>query len=94
MERWRVTPSKNKQLLARVLGITEAEAADTSLGGRLRIIGKLKIAKQVEIARGKAQSWLYDVNRHINLCALLDQEEAALRAYWAQETQNRNHLAV
>ena len=87
-------PSKNKRLLARVLGITEAEAADSSFGGRLRIVAKLKAAKRVEIARGRTQSWLYDVNRHLNLAVLLEQEEAALMADLAQEASNCNQLAV
>jgi hypothetical protein len=87
-------PLKNKSMLARVLGIPEAEAADSSLDGRLRTVARLKAAKRVEIARGKAQSWLYDVNRHINLCILLDQKEAALMADLAQESQSYNLSAI
>lgn len=80
--------------IARVLGITEADAADTSLGGRLKTIARLKVAKRVEITRGRMQSWLYDVNRHLNLAALLDQEAANLMADLAQEALNRNQVAV
>ena len=57
--------------LALLLGIREAEAADRSLSARLKIIAKLKAARRVEIARGRAGSWLYDVNRHLNLCTAL-----------------------
>ena len=67
---------------AHLLGISEAEAQDRSLGGRLRTIAKLKAARRVEIARGRAGSWLYDVNRHLNLCATLRQEYETLVAYF------------
>ena len=50
--------------LAHLLGIRETEAADRSLSGRLKIIAKLKAARRVEIARGRAGSWLYDVYCH------------------------------
>jgi hypothetical protein len=70
--------------LAQLLGIHEAEAADGSLGGRLKIIAKLKAARRVEIARGRSGSWLYDVNRHLNLCSVLRQEYEALAAYFAE----------
>ncbi len=72
--------SKN---LIHLLGIGDAEARDRSLSGRLKIISNLKAARRVEIARGKAGSWLYDVNRHLNLCAALRQENDALVAYFA-----------
>ncbi|MGB8869076.1 MAG: hypothetical protein WCC96_07520, partial [Rhodomicrobium sp.] len=71
------------QELMQLLGIREAEAADRTLSGRLKIIGKLKAARRVEIARGRAGSWLYDVNRHLNLCATLRQQYDALAAYFA-----------
>ncbi len=70
--------------LAQLLGIREAEVADRSLSGRLKIIAKLKTARRVEIARGRAGSWLYDVNRHLNLCAALRQEYDSLTAYFAE----------
>lgn len=70
--------------LAALLGIGEAEAQDPSLSGRLKIVAKLKAARRVEIARGRAGSWLYDVNRHLNLCAALRQEYEALAAYFAE----------
>ncbi len=70
--------------LAQLLGIREAEAADRSLSGRLKIIGKLKAARRVEIARGRSGSWLYDVNRHLNLCTALRLEYKSLAAYFAE----------
>ncbi|MBI4725240.1 MAG: hypothetical protein HY765_09760 [Rhodomicrobium sp.] len=70
--------------LAQLLGIPGAEVRDRSLSGRLKIIAKLKAAKRVEIARGRAGSWLYDVNRHLNLCATLRQEYSALAAFFAE----------
>jgi hypothetical protein len=70
--------------LAQLLGILEAEAADLSLSGRLKIIARLKAARRVEIARGRTGSWLYDVNRHVNLCAALRQEYAALAGLFAE----------
>ena len=57
--------------LAQLLGIREAQTADRSLSGRLKVIAKLKAARRVEIARGRSGSWLYDVNRHLNLCTAL-----------------------
>lgn len=80
--------------IARVLGIIEADAADTSLSGRFRTVARLQAAKRVEIARGRAQCWFYDVNRHLNLSVLLEQEMAALMADLAQEASNRNQVAV
>ena len=70
--------------LMQLLGIRQAEARDTTLSGRLKIIAKLKAARRVEIARGRTGSWLYDVNRHLNLCAALRQEYDALAAYFAE----------
>ncbi len=70
--------------LAQLLGIREAEAADRSLSGRLKIIAKLKAARRVEIARGRGGSWLYDVNRHLNLCTALRLEYESLAAYFAE----------
>jgi hypothetical protein len=75
---------KRAKELAHLLGIHEAEAADLSLSGRLKIIAKLKAARRVEIARGRAGSWLYDVNRHLNLCAALRQESEVLSASFAE----------
>jgi hypothetical protein len=69
--------------LAQLLGIRETDAADRSLSGRLKIITKLKAARRVEIARGRSGSWLYDVNRHLNLCAALRLEYESLAAYFA-----------
>jgi hypothetical protein len=70
--------------LAQLLGIREAEAADKNLSGRLKIIAKLKAARRVEIARGHSGSWLYDVNRHLNLCTALRLEYESLAAYFAE----------
>jgi hypothetical protein len=74
---------RSKQL-SLLLGVREAEAADRSLSGRLKIVAKLKKARRVEIARGRSGSWLYDVNRHLNLCAALRLEYASLVAYFAE----------
>lgn len=64
--------------LVHLLGIGDAEASDTSIKGRLVIIAKLKAAKRAEIARGQTGSWLYDVNRHLSICASLRKEYEAL----------------
>jgi hypothetical protein len=81
--RMRTAAMRSKQL-ALLLGVREAEAADRSLSGRLKIVAKLKAARRVEIARGRSGSWLYDVNRHLNLCAALRLEYAFLVAYFAE----------
>ncbi len=78
------TPAARCKELAQLLGIRGEEAADLSLNGRLRIIAKLKAARRVEIARGRSGSWLYDVNRHLNLCAALRLEYEALMEYFAE----------
>jgi hypothetical protein len=82
---WKADAARDRRCkeLAQLLGIREADARDPSLAGRLKIIAKLKAARRVEIARGRAGSWLYDVNRHITLCAALRQEYDALAAYFA-----------
>jgi CRISPR/Cas system endoribonuclease Cas6 (RAMP superfamily) len=74
---------KRAKELAHLLGIHEAEAADLSWSGRLEIVAKLKAARRVEIARGRTGSWLYDLNRHLSLCAALRQEYKAL-AFFAE----------
>ena len=81
--RMRTAAMRSKQL-ALLLGVREAEAADRSLSGRLKIVAKLKAARRVEIARGRSGSWLYDVNRHLNLCAALRLEYASLVAYFSE----------
>jgi hypothetical protein len=78
------TKSMGRKALAQLLGIREVEAADRSLCGRLKVIAKLKAARKVEITRGRTGSWLYDVNRHLNLCAALRQEYEALAEYFAE----------
>ena len=64
--------------LVQLLGVGEAEAGDTTIRGRLAIIAKLKAAKRSEIGRGQTGSWLYDVNRHLSICACLRKEYEAL----------------
>jgi len=79
--------------LIHLLGIGETEAADTSIGGRLAIIEKLKAAKRAEILRGQRGSWLYDVNRHLNICAFLRMEYEALEALLADREGKQNPRA-
>jgi hypothetical protein len=74
---------KRCRALSQLLGIAEAEAGDTSITGRLSTIAKLKAAKSAEIERGKSGSWLYDVNRHLSLCAALRREYEALEEFLA-----------
>ncbi len=64
--------------LVHLLGIEEEDARDTTIRGRLSIIAKLKAARRAEIARGQTGSWLYDVNRHLSICACLRKEYEAL----------------
>jgi hypothetical protein len=71
--------------LALLLGIREEEAADGSLRGRLALISRLKAARRTETARGKAGSWLYDVNRHLTLCEALRIERKALAMFLVQD---------
>ncbi len=77
-ETWAAAAQKRCRGLVHLLGIDEAEAGDTTIRGRLSIIAKLKAARRAEIARGQTGSWLYDVNRHLNICAVLRQEYEAL----------------
>jgi hypothetical protein len=77
--------------LSQLLGIDEAETADETLAGRLRVIAKLRAAREVEIARGRSGSWLYDLNRHLNLCAALRREYASF-AFFVAETAADNTL--
>ena len=64
-EAWAAAAAKRCKGLIHLLGIEEGEAGDTSIKGRLTVIGKLKAAKRAEIGRGQTGSWLYDVNRHL-----------------------------
>jgi hypothetical protein len=81
---------KRAKELAHLLGIQESEPADLSPSGRLKIVQRLKAARRVEIARGRAGSWLYDVNRHLNLCAALRQECEALAALFPERAGEDN----
>ena len=77
-EAWAAATAKRCKGLIYLLGIEEREAGDTSIKGRLTVIGKLKAAKRAEIGRGQTGSWLYDVNRHLSICACLRKEYEAL----------------
>ena len=77
-EAWAAAAEKRCKGLVHLLGIGEEEAGDTSIRGRLSIIAKLKAAKRAEIGRGQTGSWLYDVNRHLSICACLRREYEAL----------------
>ncbi len=70
--------AKRRKLLAHLIDVSEAEAYYRSLKGRLAIIARLKAAKAAEVQRGRNSSWLYDVNRHLNLCFALRTECEAL----------------
>ena len=78
---WR---SRRAKQLSQLLGIKEAEAGDEGVAGRLAIIAKLKAARRAEIKRGQANSWIYDVNRHLNLCAALRAEYEDLSEHLTQ----------
>ena len=77
-EAWAVAAEKRCKGLVHLLGIGDLEAGDTSIKGRLSIIAKLKAAKRSEISRGQTGSWLYDVNRHLSICACLRREYETL----------------
>ena len=77
-EAWAVAAEKRCRGLVHLLGIGDLEAGDTSIKGRLSIIAKLKAARRSEISRGQTGSWLYDVNRHLSICACLRREYEAL----------------
>jgi hypothetical protein len=73
--------------LGQLLGISDAEAEDYSLSGRVLIITKLKAARNREIERGQSGSWLYDVSRHLSLCAALRMEYEALADFLLEQKQ-------
>ncbi len=77
-EAWEAAAGRRCKALVNLLGIGDAEASDTSIKGRLAIIAKLRAAKRAEISRGQTGSWLYDVNRHLSICASLRKEYEAL----------------
>jgi hypothetical protein len=79
-----VSAEKRGKVLSLLLGTPESDCYDQTLAGRLAIIAKLKAARRGEIARGQAGSWLYDVNRHLNLCAALRLEYRALVSFFSQ----------
>jgi hypothetical protein len=75
---------KRSRVLSLLLGMPETDCYDQTLTGRLAIIAKLKAARRGEIARGQSGSWLYDVNRHLNICAALRLEYRALASFFSQ----------
>lgn len=80
-------PRHRPRNLGQLLGIPDAEAKDYSFSGRVHIIIKLKAARSREVARGQANSWLYDINRHLSLCAALRIECEALADFLLQQKQ-------
>jgi hypothetical protein len=58
--------------LAKLLGIDIETASNGAIDNRLALMQRVLAALQVERARGKNGSWLYDINRHINLAKTLD----------------------
>jgi hypothetical protein len=73
--------------LGQLLGLPGIELEDYSLQGRLSVIAKLKAARRAEIARGRSGSWLYDLNRHLNLCGALRAEYDALGDFLMERHQ-------
>jgi hypothetical protein len=53
--------------LARVLPLWPHELDDESIGGRCRILAKLRRALRTERRRGIAGHWTYDLARHAEL---------------------------
>ncbi len=80
---------KRRKMLSLLLGLPETQVEDGSLTGRLAIIAKLKAARRGEVSRGQAGSWLYDVNRHLNLCAALRMEYRDLAGFLAENARDR-----
>lgn len=66
--------------IARLLPLWPAEIADTSPGGRARLVAKLHQALKAERRRGQAGHWTYDLARHAALLAVWRRERAALAA--------------
>jgi Flp pilus assembly protein CpaB len=62
--------------LAKLLGchLTLAlRAVSGNPEARAEILARAISAKKVEIFRGQTGNWLYDVNRHINLCLAIEE---------------------
>ncbi len=75
-------------LLAGTLAIKIEDALDQSIGNRLGILRKLNAALDVERERGKSRSWLYDVNRHVNIALLWEHELVTLSGrLWTLDDQ-------
>jgi hypothetical protein len=80
-------PFERSPGLEQLLGIPRSEAEDYSLEGRLSVIAKLKAARRAEVARGRSGSWLYDLNRHLNVCGALRAEYDALSDFLSERHQ-------
>ena len=64
--------------LARLLGIRfdlALRAVNGNPEARAEILARAISAKKVEIFRGQTGNWLYDANRHINLCLAIEEYE-------------------
>jgi hypothetical protein len=80
--------------LADLLGVTPALAADEAIETRLAILAILNAALEAEKVRGKAKSWLHDINRHLNLCAAIRQEMAGLGGHRAEMNTEECELST
>ena len=67
-----------RERLARLLPLMPKELEDDSLGGRLRLVARLKRALRAERCRGLAGHWTYDLARHVALLHCYREEVAAL----------------
>lgn len=64
--------------IAKILGCRSQDVDNPAIDARCKILDRLKAARRVEILRGSRKSWLYDVNRHLNLSELIRREHEAL----------------
>jgi hypothetical protein len=80
--------------LSSYIGVPLDEASSPTLDGRIAIIKKLCAAKETEVERGRNGHWLYDMNRHLNLCASLSLEYEALSKYLAENHMAAHHHGV
>jgi hypothetical protein len=69
-------PADKALRLARLLGIRldlALRAVSGNPEARAEILARAISAKKVEVFRGSTGSWLYDVNRHLNLCLAIEE---------------------
>lgn len=67
------------RFLCEIINLSPSEAEDYSIDGRAKILIKLQVAKELEVARADEALQLFNLNRHLRIIRALRIEVSELR---------------